>query len=750
MKPIVGVRHRLLTRNKITNMFLKGKYAVQALKIIISLFILLAGNLSLGITSAHAEVIDRIQINQAGDEAEIQIKFVTRIQFLRQVMLKNGDVRLYFNLLEKGFGNQSQLQQRRDSPPSNIVPRFTVTYPEIDKSLTISFGKDIGSYYIRPGNDGRSISLFIPITNQSANRASGGTPSPSVTNPIPTTATEPAVKRTAAEIELTEAEAKQLMANAAGAEKSNLPMAQASILRKLVSLPPNSYTQSALQTLAPLDENSGEFDKARVDYLTYMKLYPKAKDYKQMEEGVSRMIMAAYANKKSAPEQIVVEDKTITFGGFSQYFYRGLAQTDTRIPVVFSSNIVDQSQLISALDLTSMSRNASSETRLVLRDSFSKSFLQTIGSNNFLDAAYVEKTLSDQSYFYGLGRQTGASGGVPSRFDGAWLGHNFNDAWRINATVGQPSRFSGSFEEAKTFAAINVALTRKPGEWSGNTYLISQRVGKFTDKRALGLEAHFYDGKSNHTGLLEYDTLFKTLNFGSFQGNWITADDDNYTLLLDHRRSPTLQATNALFRERPLQTVANLGVSQSTLLTNALLASPIVNQFDIGLTRPFSPKLKFGGDIRVANTTSFEAYDFTNSTPLLLQRKTVASVNATTLSGQFIGTNLWFDNDLGIASASYTNSNTYKAKSLSFSQVATLKKDWRLDLSVLLYAENNALASIGDLTRISPTFKVNYQLRPTQNIEFGAGVEQSHITNTTLDSKVRRKFFNIGYRWDFQ
>jgi hypothetical protein len=249
---------------------------------------------------------------------------------------------------------------------------------------------------------------------------------------------------------------------------------------------------------------------------------------------------------------------------------------------------------------------------------------------------------------------------------------------------------------------------------------------------------------------MEYDTLFKTLNFGSFQGNWITADDDNYTLLLDHRRSPTLQATNALFRERPLQTVANLGILQATLLTNALLASPIINQFDIGLTRPFSPKVKFGGDIRVANTTSFEAYDFTNSTTVLLQRKTIPSVTATTLSGQLIGTNLWFDNDLGIASASYTNANTYKAKSLSFSQVATLQKDWRLDLSLLLYAENNALATIGVLTRISPTFKVTYQLSTTKNLELGAGVEQSRITNTTLDSKTRRKFFNVGYRWDFQ
>jgi tetratricopeptide (TPR) repeat protein len=730
---------------------LKGEYVLQTLKKVISLFTLLVSIIWVVLNSAHAEVIDRIQINQAGDEAEIQIRFVPRIQFLRQVMLKNGDVRLYFNLLETDTSDKKIVYQRKDSPPSNIVPHFTITYPEIDKSLTISFGKELKSYYIRPGNDGRSISFFTPI-DQSAAQIQTNAPAAksSATTIPPVTPSTPAVKRTAAEIELTEAEAKQLKDNADTMQRSNLIAAQAAMLRKLVNLPPNKYTKESLLTLGQIDEKLGDFDKARADYLAFMTLYPKAREYSQMEEGVSRMIMAAYANKKSVPEQIVAEDKTITFGGFSQNFYRGIAQTDIRIPVVFSSNIVDQSQLVSALELTSMSRSASSETRFVLRDSFTKSFLQTVGSNNFLDAAYVEQTMSDQSYFYGLGRQTGASGGTPSRFDGAWLGHNFNDAWRVNGTVGQPSRFSGSTEEIKTFAAINVALTRKPGEWSGNTYLISQRVGKFTDKRALGVEAHFYDGKSNHTALMEYDTLFKTLNFGSFQGNWITADDDNYTLLLDHRRSPTLQATNALFRERPLQTVANLGILQATLLTNALLASPIINQFDIGLTRPFSPKVKFGGDIRVANTTSFEAYDFTNSTTVLLQRKTIPSVTATTLSGQLIGTNLWFDNDLGIASASYTNANTYKAKSLSFSQVATLQKDWRLDLSLLLYAENNALATIGVLTRISPTFKVTYQLSTTKNLELGAGVEQSRITNTTLDSKTRRKFFNVGYRWDFQ
>lgn len=732
---------------------------MQILRKIISLFVLLTSSMmlvSMTVNLAHAEAIDRIQINQSGDEAEIQIRFVTRIQFLRQVMLKNGDVRLYFNLLENDPAKKNQVWQRRDSPPSNLVPRFTVTYPEIDSSLTISFGKELSSYHIRPGNDGRSISFFTPIV-RSVGKSQGNAEItvPIVTTPSQSSAvitTAPAAKRTAAEIELTEAEATQLMENANAMLGSNLIQAQAAMLRKLVALPPNKQSQIALKMLGQAHEKLGEFDKARAAYYAYMGLYPKAKDYKVMEQSVSRMIMAGYAVNKFVPEKIVVENKLMTFGSFSQFFSKDFVRTDSiSLPggVVTPFNGSNLSELVSTLELTGMRRTESTETRLVLRDSFTASFLSGIGNNNFLDAAYIEQVLSDQSYYYGIGRQTGSSGGVPSRYDGVWLGHNFNAAWRVNATVGQPVRALGSAAEAKTFAGINVTLSRQPGQWSGNAYLLGQRVSKILDRRAAGIETHYYDDKRNHTALIEYDTLFKRFNFGSFQGNWITANDDNYTMLLEHRRSPSLRITNALFTrpftQQSISDLLNAGATANTLRDDALSASPVLNQFSIGMTRPYSPRLKFGGDIRVSNTTSYMGYD-----SVLLTNTIFPKVRSTTITEQLIGNNLLFDNDLGVASFSYTSASTYKAKSLSFSQVSTFKKDWRLDLALLLYAENNVLATIGDTTRISPTMKLSYQMRPTQNLEFGAGYEQSHTTNSILDSRTRRKFFNAGYRWDFQ
>lgn len=701
--------------------------------------------------TTYAEVIDRIQINQAGDEAEIKIQFTTRVQFLRQVMLKNGDIRLYFNLLESDAADKRQVQQRRDSPPSNLVPPFTLTYPEIDSSMTISFGKELYSYHIRPGNDGRSISFFTPITHRTAtDKPSVGIPSePVVVAPTPA-GKAPSTPSNLSAQELNELEAKQLMNNANAMQNNGLIQAQAAMLKKLVNLPHNKQSQVALFTLAKLQEQLGEFAQARANYLSYITLYSKAKDVELARAGLMRMVMATYTEQKSVPEKIVVEDKLITFGGFSQYYYRGLAQIDTRFPEVSSANITDQSHLISSLDITSMKRTSSTETRWVLRDSFTASFLKGAGSNNFLDVAFVEQATNDQGYYYGLGRKTGSSGGMPTRFDGAWLGHNFNDTWKLSGAIGQPSRVAGSTEEAKTFAAINLALTRQAGEWSGNTYLVSQRVGKFMDRRAAGVEAHLDTSKSNHTLLAEYDTLFKSLNLASIQSNWTTAADDNYTLLLDHRRTPTLQASNALIRELPTQTVAGLGVSGNTLLDNALIATPLTNQLSVGMTHPYSPRVKFGGDIRISNTTGYEGNDTLNSTTTVLVRKIFPSARATTYSAQVIGNNLFFDNDLGIASASLTNTSTYSSKSLSFSQVATFKKDWRLDLSLVLFAQSNVLETDGDFTRISPSFKLSYRLNTSKSFELGAGLDQFHNTSATLDSKTKRKFFNLGYRWDFQ
>jgi len=703
------------------------------------------GLLLLGVTvkPAYAEVIDRIQIFQAGDEAEIRIRFVTRIQYVRQVMLKNGDVRIYFNLLEVDAADPRLTWQKRDSPPSNIVSPFTVTYPEIDSSLSISFGKPV-DYHIRPGNDGRSISFFTPNLNAASRLREFLSQPPPLTGA--TALPKPVILRSEAEIASDEIEAKKLLDKANVALKNGSNTEAIDILRKVLAMPPNQSTQAAHYMLGQAYEKNREFVKARTEYDLYVKLYPKANDLNQVKKNLARVFMPAYEEEKSIPEKLPILDKMTYYGGFSQYYSKGILETSsttTSSAVMTTSNNNDQSQLLSSLDLTGLKRTESTETRLVFRDTFTANLLPGAGDSNFLTAAYFERGSSSQTYFYGLGRQTGAAGGLPSRFDGTWINRNLGSKWRVNAAIGSPVAAPGSNDETKTFAATSVDLTRLPGQWSGNTYFIGQRVANILDRRAAGIEAHYFDSLNNHMGLLEYDTLFKKLNTGLIQGNWTTTDGSNYTLLIDHRRN--LRITNALRLEQPSKKIAELlnsGITKDTLRENALVASPIFNQIMVGMTLPLSTRLKWGADVRANNTTSYEAYDMSQGAMVTLPR-----VWAHVYSAQLIGNNLLFNNDLGVASFSYTNASTYNAKMLSYNQVANFRQSLQINVSLQLYAEDNNMSI--NLTRMNPSFRLSYHMNKSLYLECSGGLVLTHTSSPAQDDKTRKKYFNLGYRWNF-
>ncbi len=701
---------------------------------------------------AFAEVIDRIQINQAGDQAEISIRFITRIQYVRQLMLKNGDIRIYFNLLEIDGADPRLVWQRRDSPPSKIAPHFSVTYPEIDASLSVNFGKPL-EYYVRPGNDGRSISIFIPVikpaTELSVDKplAAPEAPPSQLTPPAgPSEAARPAVPAKSEDKGAVEQGAKRLLDKANAAIAGNSYVEAINLLKQLLALPANQQTQASQLLLGNAYEKNGEFVKARNEYSLYIKQYPKAKDIKQAQGSLARVFMAAYQAEKPAPEKMAIQDSMVFAGGISQNYSRSLSHVDsTALPssVVTSSDSVDQSQLLSSIDLTGWKRTETTDTRLVFRDTYIASFIPSMGSSNSLNAAYVEQGASDQSYLYRAGRQTGTTSGVPNRFDGAWVSGRINPIWQVNGSLGSPVLSPHSTAEHKAFATIGVDMGRAPGQWGGNAYLTGQRVGNVLDRRATGMEARFFNANSNYMGFLEYDTLFKKVNAGLFQGSWANGGGSNYVILMEHRRN--LQLTNALllYPNESIKSLLESGARANSLLVDARAASPIFNQFMLGGTQSFSPRLKFGGDFRVANTTSYMAFD-----PLLNVNAVIPGIRVYTYSLQMTGNNLLFSNDLGIVNASYTKATTYKARALTFSQVVTWQQYWKLSAALQYYVEDNMLA--GYQHRLNPSFNCSYRLNKSVNFEAGGGVVQTLATTPTLVSNTRRKYFNLGYRWDFQ
>jgi hypothetical protein len=82
--------------------------------ILLAVAILLSG---VAITPAQAHVIDRIEIKRVGDEAEIQILFDVRIQYLREASLNNNDIHVFLKLLEADPDGARLVPEAMDSPP---------------------------------------------------------------------------------------------------------------------------------------------------------------------------------------------------------------------------------------------------------------------------------------------------------------------------------------------------------------------------------------------------------------------------------------------------------------------------------------------------------------------------------------------------------------------------------------------------------------------------------------------------------
>lgn len=673
---------------------------------------------------AQAHAIDRIEINRVGDEAEIQIQFDVKIQYLREASLNNNEIHIFIKLLEADPERTRLVPESKESPPSDFVPHFTVSFPGLDSSLVITFdGKVV--YRVQPGNDGRSISIFTPAIKPISALQSEA-------------AVSPVTPRTPEEVERN---AKQLMEGARDAIGHNQFVTAIESLNRLLNFPPNQQSQAAQELIGEAREQNGEFDKARVEYELYLKLYPDAKDAAQVKQRLAQLPQAGAKPLFSATRKKAVDEKMMVYGGLSQYYYTGMSHTDTTTAdsngiTTASLTSTDQSMLISSLDVTGRKRTENTDTRFVVRDSYNANFLQGQHSENRLNSAYIEQSSREHTYLYRLGRQTGWSGGVPGRFDGVWLGYSPYSTWRVNGVVGTPVDFYNSGADSKTFAGMSIDINRLPEQWSGSGYFIQQKVAGIVDRRAIGMEAHYFDTLRNYNGLVDYDTLFKAVNIATLQGNWTTGAGGNYNLLLDHRKSPPLQITNALSGQT-LPTISALlqsGVTPDTLRADAKALSASSNLLLVGMTQPYSVHWRLGGDFRVANTSA------TATAP--------GTGNSFIYTMQAIANNLFIENDLSVISASYVDDPRFEGRSLTFSRVETLRKNWRLDMALQLYNQSDILGV--HQTRITPSLKLNYHLNDSVSLEGEGGIEDTHTYSATQDDKTRRRYFYVGYRWDFQ
>ena len=564
-----------------------------------------------------------------------------------------------------------------------------------------------------------------------------GVPAP-LPLPVPetksATAPEPASKAQPAVTE-TDKLAEPLMKQGRDALTNNNNALAIQAFDRLLNLPPNKYSQDAQEFIGLARERNNELAKAGVEYKLYLKLYPDSEG----ADRVRQRLLNLGKVKIPEPRQKLVKkeaNQTFVYGGWSQYYYNGTSQNSdttvgTPVPITTSTSATVQSALFSTLDLNVRMRSSDYDNRAVLRNTYVLDFLNSNRNDNKLNSAYFELKNRKYDYYARMGRQSGYGGGVLGRFDGLQVGYRLSPKWQINAVTGKPADLTISSDVK--FSGISMDLGTFAEHWSGSAYWITQQVDGIADRDAIGGDLRYYDPHQSYYTLVDYDTLYSTLNTMMLQATWITESQTTYNLLLDYRNAPTLQTTNAVLG----QTVSSIITLLQTTTEDALHQkardnTPVSKVFLLGFTRPYNKTWQYGLDIR----------GFSTSDTLLSP-----GTSSNTITVQSIGTGLLTPRDITLLSYAYTDGGGDTTNSISLNNRSPIGDKWNLTTQLVYSVLNRSIGSHS--TDLRPTLRIAYKWKEKVTLELEANFDIAKIDSPTTQSVRHDPFYSLGYRWDF-
>ena len=130
------------------------------LTIYVSLIIAICTGLTASV--ARGQALDSVDIERRGNATEINVRFITYVQYLRHAPPDFGkSLRIYVQLTGGGVQPSDLIPLTKRFSRTGETPQITVSFPESDNSLLITFDQPT-KYAVRPGSDGRSIIVLLP------------------------------------------------------------------------------------------------------------------------------------------------------------------------------------------------------------------------------------------------------------------------------------------------------------------------------------------------------------------------------------------------------------------------------------------------------------------------------------------------------------------------------------------------------------------------------------------------------------
>jgi hypothetical protein len=382
------------------------------------------------------------------------------------------------------------------------------------------------------------------------------------------------------------------------------------------------------------------------------------------------------------------------------------------------------------------------DARLVVRGTGATNLSSESHNSSLLNSAYVDYRRPESGLALRAGRQSAISGGLLGLFDGVSVVYPVRSGLKVDVMGGVPANTLVNAPAQRLFAAM-VEGDGLLDKWGGNVYVIDQTVESITNRRAIGAEVRYSSDDYSLYSLLDYDVNFKALNAVTLQGSIQAPGQTTITVLLDNRKAPSLQLTNALISTGQTSMKAYLDIPGNSLATaraDALAITAIARQGLLSVSRPLAERWQIGADLRYSQIGALPAVGNFEATPA-----TGAQVGA---SLQLTGSNLYSSRDLSSFGLSVTRTPLFKGAQISYSNLTGLRDNSvTLEPGIRFYAQHSSDGL--KLTRVTPGIRISYRMSRRASLIGESIVEHSTSDGPSGHDTTNSVFFTVGYRYEF-
>jgi hypothetical protein len=271
-------------------------------------------------------------------------------------------------------------------------------------------------------------------------------------------------------------------------------------------------------------------------------------------------------------------------------------------------------------------------------------------------------------------------------------------------------------------------------------YLLGQSTEGITNRRSLGGELRYSGDAWSLNSLVDYDILFRQLNALSLHGSIQAPGQTSITVLVDERRAPSLQMTNALISSgaASLRTLLQTRTLEQ-IRSDALATSAKARQLLFSVARPLSERWQASMDVRYSAIGALPAVGDFAATP--------ATGAQYSYSAQLTGTNLYSAHDISNISASVITTPFFHGAQIGYNNLSSfLNNDLTVEPSMRIYSQRDTQDV--RLMRYGPGIRMTYRATRRASLLAELLYERSKTDGPQNHDSSQSAFFYVGYRYE--